>query len=209
MVIKTSCISVDGKRVMSIEEFWRWIRTFDADKDGKISRIELEDAMSGGWFTRWKGKRRIRSADSDGNGFIEESDINNLVEIAQKYLGVTMLSGDGVPRKRGPNGVFSSGHCWEPDRFKSSKVKRHKSNLGFRSLSIPKHSFISWWPFILDCRLESLGFNFAEIQHEKKVWLTGDLSLIGPDAIGQKQASLLCWLDWLRMLRYMEYREKE
>ena len=55
----------------------------------------------------------------------------------------------------------------------------------------------------------SLGFNFAEMRHEKKVWRTGDLSLIGPNAISQKRASLLCWLDWQRMLRYMEYREKE
>uniref|UniRef100_A0A6N2N069 EF-hand domain-containing protein n=1 Tax=Salix viminalis TaxID=40686 RepID=A0A6N2N069_SALVM len=70
---------------------WRWLKTFDADKDGRISREELEDAMPGGWFTRWKGKRGVRSADSDGNGFIEESEINNLVELAQKYLGVKIL----------------------------------------------------------------------------------------------------------------------
>ncbi|KAB5526709.1 hypothetical protein DKX38_020556 [Salix brachista] len=90
--VPTSCrLSVDGKRVMSIEEFKRWLKTFDADKDGRISRKELEDAMPGGWFTRWKGKRGVRSADSDGNGFIEESEINNLVELAQKYLGVKIL----------------------------------------------------------------------------------------------------------------------
>ncbi|KAJ6400071.1 hypothetical protein OIU84_015680 [Salix udensis] len=91
MAIKSCRLSVDGKRVMSIEEFKRWLKTFDADKDGKISREELEDAMPGGWITRWKGKRGIRSADSDGNGFIEESEINNLVEFAQKYLGVKIL----------------------------------------------------------------------------------------------------------------------
>ncbi|KAJ6971720.1 hypothetical protein NC653_032305 [Populus alba x Populus x berolinensis] len=91
MAIKTCCISVDGKRVMSIEQFKRWLRKFDADKDGKISRKELEDAIPGGWFTRWKGKRRIRSADSNGNGFIDESEINNLVEFAHKYLGVKIV----------------------------------------------------------------------------------------------------------------------
>ena len=88
MAIKSCRISVEGKRVMSIEEFKRWLKTFDADKDGRISRKELEDAIPGGWFTRWKGKREIRSADSDGNGFIEESEINILLEFAQKYLGV-------------------------------------------------------------------------------------------------------------------------
>jgi Ca2+-binding EF-hand superfamily protein len=76
---------------MSIEEFKRWLRKFDADKDGKISRKELEDAIAGGWFTRWKGKPGIRSADSNGNGFIDESEIDNLVEFAQKYLGVKIL----------------------------------------------------------------------------------------------------------------------
>ena len=91
MAIKTCCISVDGKRVMSIEQFKRWLRKFDADKDGKLSRKELEDAIPGGWFTRWKGKAVIRSADSNGNGFIDESEIDNLVEFAQKYLGVKIL----------------------------------------------------------------------------------------------------------------------
>uniref|UniRef100_A0A6N2MKD3 Uncharacterized protein n=1 Tax=Salix viminalis TaxID=40686 RepID=A0A6N2MKD3_SALVM len=33
MAIKSCRLSVDGKRVMSIEEFKRWLRTFDADKD--------------------------------------------------------------------------------------------------------------------------------------------------------------------------------
>ncbi|KAG6747731.1 hypothetical protein POTOM_047622 [Populus tomentosa] len=91
MAIKTCCFSVDGKRVMTIEDFKRWLRKFDADKDGKISRKELEDAIPGGWFTRWKGKAVIRSADSNGNGFIDESEIDNLVEFAQKYLGVKIL----------------------------------------------------------------------------------------------------------------------
>ena len=66
-------------------------------------------------------------------------------------LAVMVLSGNAVLMD------FSSGHCWELNRFKSSKVKWHKSNLGFRSLSIPRHSFISWWLFIIDCRLESVN----------------------------------------------------
>ncbi|KAJ6675800.1 EF-HAND PAIR PROTEIN [Salix viminalis] len=104
MAIKSCRLSVDGKRVMSIEEFKRWLKTFDADKDGRISREELEDAMPGGWFTRWKGKRGIRSADSDGNGFIEESEINNLVELAQKYLGPNFAN--GFPQRRIPTFSF-------------------------------------------------------------------------------------------------------
>ncbi|KAG6749120.1 hypothetical protein POTOM_046163 [Populus tomentosa] len=97
MAIKTCCFSVDGKRVMNIEDFKRWLRKFDADKDGKISRKELEDAIPGGWFTRWKGKAVIRSADSNGNGFIDESEIDNLVEFAQKYLGVAWVRAELKP----------------------------------------------------------------------------------------------------------------
>ena len=86
-------IHVDGKTEMTVDELKRWLRSLDTDKDGRISKKELADAVreSGGWFARWKGKRGIRSADSNGNGFVDENEISNLVEFAQKILGVKII----------------------------------------------------------------------------------------------------------------------
>ncbi|XVF39957.1 hypothetical protein PTKIN_Ptkin01aG0074600 [Pterospermum kingtungense] len=93
MAIKNRRISMDGKRVMTMEEFKQWLKKFDADKDGRISKEELRNATyeTGGRFGRWKSRRGIRSADADGSGFIDENEISNLVEFADKYLGVRIL----------------------------------------------------------------------------------------------------------------------
>ncbi|KAJ4826413.1 hypothetical protein Tsubulata_048674 [Turnera subulata] len=93
MAFMKCCISADGKRMMSMEEFKRWLKQFDADKDGKINRAELENAVrgAGGWFVRRKASRGLLSADSNGNGFIDDSEINSLVDFAQKHLGVRII----------------------------------------------------------------------------------------------------------------------
>ncbi|KAK4859146.1 hypothetical protein QYF36_000178 [Acer negundo] len=84
---------LDGKREMTINEFKRWLKKFDADKDGKISRKELAEAVhvSGGWFAKLKAKREIRKVDSNGNGYVDESEFKNLVKFAEKQLGVRIL----------------------------------------------------------------------------------------------------------------------
>ncbi|KAI9200453.1 hypothetical protein LWI28_008180 [Acer negundo] len=86
-------LKLDGKREMTINEFKRWLKKLDADKDGRISREELADAVrgTGGWFARFKAKRGVRSVDSNGNGFIDESEFKNLVEFAEKHLGVRIF----------------------------------------------------------------------------------------------------------------------
>ncbi|KAE8674520.1 hypothetical protein F3Y22_tig00111745pilonHSYRG00039 [Hibiscus syriacus] len=95
MAIKTNhkSISMDGKRVMTMDEFKQWLKKFDADKDGRISKEELRSAVyeTGGRFGRWKSWHGIRSADTDGSGFIDENEIANLVGFADKYLGVRIL----------------------------------------------------------------------------------------------------------------------
>ncbi|GMI96738.1 hypothetical protein HRI_003343100 [Hibiscus trionum] len=94
MAIKTRTHSIDGKREMTIDEFKRWLKKFDGDKDGRISRDELADAIretSGGWFARRKSKRIIRSTDGNGNGFIDDNEIKNLAEFAEKHLNVRIL----------------------------------------------------------------------------------------------------------------------
>ncbi|GMI89713.1 hypothetical protein HRI_002640600 [Hibiscus trionum] len=93
MAIKTRSYSVEGKRVMTIDEFKRWLKKFDEDKDGKISRDELADAVrvSGGWFARRKSKYGIRSVDGNGNGFVDDNEIKNLADFAEKHLNVWIL----------------------------------------------------------------------------------------------------------------------
>ncbi|KAK4796421.1 hypothetical protein SAY86_028747 [Trapa natans] len=87
-------VSRDGKRKMSMEEFKCWLQTFDEDSDGKINREELREAIratTGGWFTGYKSSRAIKSADSNGNGVVEEDEIKSLVEFAGKHLGVKVV----------------------------------------------------------------------------------------------------------------------
>lgn len=84
--------SVDGD--MTMDEFKEWLKRFDVDKDGRISREELQRAIRSvrGRFSGWKCGRGIRRADVDGNGYIEEDEIDNLVEFVQKRLGVKIVA---------------------------------------------------------------------------------------------------------------------
>lgn len=93
MAIKTRSVTPDGKREMTIEEFKKWLKKFDKDKDGKISRDELREVVraKGGWFSTHKSKRGLKLADTNSNGFIDDSEISNLVEFAQRELGIRIV----------------------------------------------------------------------------------------------------------------------
>ncbi|KAH0705246.1 hypothetical protein MTR67_050428 [Solanum verrucosum] len=87
-------ISSDGKLEMSLQEFKKWIKKFDTNKDGKISKEELREAVrtnGGGWLSKIKGSHGMRVADSNGDGFIDEKEFKNLVEFAQRNLGVRVI----------------------------------------------------------------------------------------------------------------------
>ncbi|KAJ6730074.1 CALCIUM BINDING PROTEIN [Salix viminalis] len=86
-------VIIDGKEEMTMEQFKIWIKTLDVDKNGKITKDELSNAVrgNGGWFAGWKGKRGIRSADSNGDGVIDESEIAMLAAFAQKHLGIKII----------------------------------------------------------------------------------------------------------------------
>lgn len=91
MAIKNRRAFVDGKRVMSIQEFKHWVKRFDIDKDGRISKQELGDSVcsqGGGWFSKWKTALGLNSVDANGNGYIDDSEIHHLVKFAEKHLNV-------------------------------------------------------------------------------------------------------------------------
>ncbi|KAL8230900.1 hypothetical protein R6Q57_000678 [Mikania cordata] len=93
MAFKTTCLADDGRRELTIKEFKRWLMRFDTDKDGRISKSELQQVVrvTGGWFSSWKGRSGIKSADMNRNGFVDESEIENLIQFAQKELGVRII----------------------------------------------------------------------------------------------------------------------
>ena len=90
MAIIPRTVSSDGKRVMNMREFTQWLKRFDENKDGKISRSELRDAVrrSGGHFATFKATQGFKSADANHDGFIDENEFKNLVEFAEKHLKV-------------------------------------------------------------------------------------------------------------------------
>ncbi|KAL3514503.1 hypothetical protein ACH5RR_027220 [Cinchona calisaya] len=75
---------------MNHEEFKKWLKEFDEDKDGRISRRELQEAIRamGGRFTRWKSMIGMKLADKDPVGFIDGHEIYNLKNFAPKHLGI-------------------------------------------------------------------------------------------------------------------------
>ncbi|KAK4752775.1 hypothetical protein SAY87_021573 [Trapa incisa] len=94
MAIRNRSIPNDGCRVMSLDEFKQWLKRFDSDKDGRISIEELSHAIrtNGRWFSRRKGKEALGSADVNGDGFITEDEVEELVEFAKKQLGLKVVA---------------------------------------------------------------------------------------------------------------------
>ncbi|KAF0908075.1 hypothetical protein E2562_022922 [Oryza meyeriana var. granulata] len=81
-------------REMTVEDFKEWLKQFDTDKDGRISRSELREAIRtrGGWFSGMRAGRAVRHADRDNSGFVDESEVENLVAFAQKSLGMKITA---------------------------------------------------------------------------------------------------------------------
>ena len=88
-------VSYKGVQKVTMLEFKTWLMTFDDDKDGRISKDELREAirvMGGGRFTTLiKGWQGVRSADNNRNGYIDYDEIEKLVEFANKTLGLQVV----------------------------------------------------------------------------------------------------------------------
>lgn len=95
MAIKTRGIA-DGNFncVMSMEEFKRWLKRFDANNDGSMSKEELRDAtrVTSGWFSGWKSSNVVHTVDANSDGFIDKNEINNIVDFAVKHLSVKIVA---------------------------------------------------------------------------------------------------------------------
>ncbi|CAL5085648.1 unnamed protein product [Urochloa decumbens] len=79
----------EHRTTLTAAEFKDWLKQFDADGDGRISRRELREAIRrrGAWFATVKAWRAVRRADRDRNGFVDDAEMEGLVEFAEKELG--------------------------------------------------------------------------------------------------------------------------
>ncbi|XP_042456285.1 probable calcium-binding protein CML35 [Zingiber officinale] len=80
--------------VVTVEEFKEWLRRFDVDKDGRISGEELRRAITSifGRLKGWSmGKRGIRYADANGDGFIGADEMDKLIEFARVQLALRIV----------------------------------------------------------------------------------------------------------------------
>ncbi|WP_411026283.1 hypothetical protein, partial [Salmonella sp. s58078] len=69
---------------MTVQQFKQWLKSFDVNGDNRISQQELCEAVrfSGRWFAGRKGKKGINCADKNRNGFVDEDEIENLLDFA-------------------------------------------------------------------------------------------------------------------------------
>lgn len=85
---------IDGDKPRSFEEFKRWLKRFDTNKDGKLSVEELEHAIrtTGSWFPKRKAKNAISLYGKKEKGYIHEDEIINLVDFARNQLGLNIAN---------------------------------------------------------------------------------------------------------------------
>ncbi|PPR82101.1 hypothetical protein GOBAR_AA38620 [Gossypium barbadense] len=86
MAIKTRTYSVvDGRLEMTMDEFKRWLKKFDDDKDGRISRDELADAIrvSRLEMTMDEFKRWLKKFDDDKDGRISRDELADAIRVSR------------------------------------------------------------------------------------------------------------------------------
>uniref|UniRef100_A0A1D1YDZ7 Putative calcium-binding protein CML23 n=1 Tax=Anthurium amnicola TaxID=1678845 RepID=A0A1D1YDZ7_9ARAE len=84
---------VTTSREISMEQFKELLRRVDANNDGLISKGELREALRGLGlhFTRWRARRAMKYADSNGNGHIDgDSEIKALIQVLRDRWGIVV-----------------------------------------------------------------------------------------------------------------------
>ncbi|EEF38761.1 conserved hypothetical protein [Ricinus communis] len=83
------CVQVQPSHDMSVNEFKAWLRQFDIDHDGRLSREDLKEALQSMsiWFAWWKSRQAMKEVDTDRNGLIDNpKEIEKLIKYAQQRL---------------------------------------------------------------------------------------------------------------------------
>ncbi|CAB4287438.1 unnamed protein product [Prunus armeniaca] len=89
-----SCLQVQPDKEMTVDEFKAWLRLFDSDHNGKISREELKEALHSlkVWFGWWRARQGMKQADCNKSGQIDNpKEFEKLVTYAQQRLGMKIL----------------------------------------------------------------------------------------------------------------------
>ncbi|KAI3965479.1 hypothetical protein MKW92_048241 [Papaver armeniacum] len=73
------------QREMTIDEFKSWIMEFDSDRDGRISKDELRKAIR-------SMREGSNYADADGDGYIDDNEIYNLLDFAEQCMGIKIIA---------------------------------------------------------------------------------------------------------------------
>ncbi|VFQ86878.1 unnamed protein product [Cuscuta campestris] len=96
MAIKSYARSApcNGKMDMTLEEFKKWVKSFDEDEDGRIDRSELQEAIqaAGVRFSWLRGRQGMKAADQNGDGFIDADELAKLADFAQNHLNVRIVT---------------------------------------------------------------------------------------------------------------------
>ena len=74
---------------ITVQEFKEWLKQFDTDRDGRIGRKELREAIRrrGARFAGLRARLAVRRADKNGNGVVDEGEVEHLIELAERELG--------------------------------------------------------------------------------------------------------------------------
>ncbi|KAL2504220.1 Uncharacterized protein Adt_19841 [Abeliophyllum distichum] len=87
--------NLENKKIMSVEEFKKWLKKFGKNESDPISELQLQRAIldtTRGWFSKRKAKRAMKEADSNNNGLIDDNEIVHLRDFAARDLGIKLVN---------------------------------------------------------------------------------------------------------------------